>query len=87
MSESTHRLEWSADGCERIEAKIQRIENLAYNGIFAEECRASRFQQIGMEAKQLRQILREALLIVPVKGGGGDSPARAVTDVAEVARL
>jgi len=74
MNEVTHRTELTADGYEKIEAKIQKIENLAYNGVFAEESRTSRFQQIGMEIKQLRQILRDVLLIVHVTDGGkGDA--------------
>jgi len=70
----THRTELAEDGYAKIEAKIQKIENLAYNGVFAEASRASRFQQIGMEVKQLRQILREVLIIVPVaEGTKGDA--------------
>jgi len=74
VAAATHRTELAEDGYAKIEAKIQKIENLAYNGVFAEVSRASRFQQIGMEAKQLRQILCEVLVIVPVaKGTKGDA--------------
>ena len=76
MSVITHKTELSEDGLEKIEAKIQKIENLAYNGIFAQESRTARFHQISLEVKQLRQILRDVLLIVPVQdaaGGKGDA--------------
>ena len=75
MSEVTHKTELSKDGMEKIEAKIQRIENLAYNGLFTQESRTSRFHQIGLEVKQLRQILRDVLLIVPVPADDGKGDA------------
>jgi len=73
-----YKTELTADGYEKIEAKILRIENFANTGVFTEDCRTSRFQQIVFEAKQLRQILRDVLLIVPVAdaapaSGGGDA--------------
>ncbi|MCL2722203.1 MAG: hypothetical protein FWD47_12815 [Treponema sp.] len=61
------KIELTEDGYEKIEARIQTIENLASNGIFAEESRTSRFYQIVSETKKLRQILRDVLLIVPAK--------------------
>jgi hypothetical protein len=76
MNEATYKTELKKDGYEKIEAQIQKIENLANNGIFAEESRNSRFYQIVSEAKRLRQILRDVLLIVPaaVKSDGeGDA--------------
>jgi len=73
----THRTELAADGYEQIEAKIQEIENLAYNGVFSTGSVTSRFQEIGSAAKQLRLILRDVLLIVPTEegaaGGKGDA--------------
>jgi len=71
-------LELTADGFEKIEAKIQKIENLANTGIFEEVSRASRFQTIVSEAKQLRKILTDVVLIVPATAaaptsGGGDA--------------
>jgi hypothetical protein len=66
MQKITYRTEMAKDGYEKIEAKIQKIENLASNGIFAEESRNSRFYQIVSEAKKLRQTVRDVLLIVPV---------------------
>jgi hypothetical protein len=66
----------SADGYEKIDARIQKIENLANNGIFAEESRNARFYQIVSEAKKLRQVLREVLYLVPTiesKCAGGDA--------------
>jgi len=68
--ESTHKTELSKDGYEKIEARIQKIENLANNGIFAEESRNARFYQIVSEAKKLRQVLREELVIVPTVSNG-----------------
>ncbi|MCL2210198.1 MAG: hypothetical protein FWC19_06460 [Treponema sp.] len=72
MSEVTYKTELSADGFEKIEIKIQNIENMANKGIFDEESRTSRFQQIVFETRQLRQVLRNVLLIVPA-GGKGDA--------------
>jgi hypothetical protein len=65
MEKVTYRTELAEDGYERIEAKIQKIENLANNGIFANESRNSRFYQIVSETKKLRQIVNEVLLLVP----------------------
>jgi len=75
MSEKKHRTELSAEGNEKIEAKIQRIENLANAGIFNEVSRTSRFQQIVLETKQLRQILRDVLMIVPENSASGGGEA------------
>jgi len=71
-------VELSANGFEKIEAKIQKIENLANTGIFDEVSRSSRFQTIVHESKQLRQILRDELMIVPAPAaapasGGGEA--------------
>jgi hypothetical protein len=66
----------STDGYEKIDARIQKIENLANNGIFAAESRNARFYQIVSEAKKLRQVLREVLYLVPTiesKRVGGDA--------------
>jgi len=68
----THKTELAAEGYERIEAKIQKIETLAHNGIFAQESRTARFHQISLEVKQLRQILRDVLLIVPAHNAADD---------------
>jgi len=65
MSNRTHRLELADDGYEKIEAKLQKIENLANGGIFSETSRTSRFHTIWSEVKKLRQLLTEVLLIVP----------------------
>ena len=72
MSTLVHKTELASDGLEKIEAKIQKIEALAYNGIFAQESRTSRFHQISLEIKQLRQILRDVLLIVPAHNAADD---------------
>ena len=78
MSEAIHRTELTADGYEKIEASIQKIEDLAYTGVFNTGSVTSRFYQISNETKHLRQILREVLFIVPApgaapSGGNGDA--------------
>jgi len=65
MAKVTYRTELAEDGYEKIEAKIQKIENLANNGIFANESRNNRFYQIVSETKKLRQIVNEVLILVP----------------------
>jgi len=67
MSEVTFKMELAKDGYEKIEAEIQAIENLAADGVFSypTENAPKKCQQIIFEAKKLRQILRDALLIVP----------------------
>jgi len=75
MSEITYRTELSKDGYEKIEAKIQRIEDVAYNGLYTADDRASRFHQIVSEVKKLRQVLREVLLIVHESSAGGEGDA------------
>jgi len=72
------KTELSPDGYEKIDGKIQEIEDLACSGIFIDQNRASLFQKIVSETKLLRQTLREVLLIVPdaphaVSGGKGDA--------------
>jgi len=76
MTSTSHRTELAENGYEKIETKIQTIENLAQNGIFSAESRNSRFYQIVLEIKKLRQVLREVLLIVPntiCKNAEGDA--------------
>ncbi|MCL2175004.1 MAG: hypothetical protein FWB73_03055 [Treponema sp.] len=76
MSEIKHKTELTADGYEKIEAKIQKIEDIANNAVFSKVGISSSFQQITLEAKQLRQILREVLIIVPAAApasGGGEA--------------
>ena len=68
VAEATHRTELSNDGYAKIEAKIQAIEALAYEGFFSQKSSMSQFQQILSETKKFRQILNEVLLIVPVNG-------------------
>jgi len=70
MADSSYRIELAEGGYEKIEAKIQNIENLANNGIFAKESVNARFFQIVSEAKRLRQTLRETLIIIPAGSGG-----------------
>lgn len=76
MKKVSHRTELAKNGAEKIEAKIQEIENLAYEGVFSDKNAVSRFQLIVSETKKLRQIARDAFLIVPIntvafKGKGG----------------
>jgi hypothetical protein len=76
MTEVTPKIEIAKDGYAKIDVTIQKIENLASNGIFAEESRNSRFYQIVLETRKLRQVLRDVLLIVPdvvCKNGNGDA--------------
>ena len=76
MSEIKHKTELTADGYEKIEAKIQKIEDIANNAVFSKVGITSSFQQITLEAKQLRQILREELIIIPAvstPNGEGDA--------------
>jgi hypothetical protein len=66
----------SPDGYERIEERIQKIEDLANNGIFTAESRTALFYQLVSESKKLRQVLREVLFYVPTiesKRVGGDA--------------
>jgi len=69
MSEITHKTELAKDGYEKIEARIQAIENLANDGVFAYPCENApkKCQQIVLEAKKLRRILRDVLFIVPAE--------------------
>ena len=60
------RTELSKDGYAKIEARIQEIEDTAYEGAFSDKNAVWCFQQIVSEAKKLRQTLREVLMIVPV---------------------
>jgi len=70
------KIELAPDGYEKIDAAIQGIENLAYEGVFSDKNAASRFQQLAGETKKLRQILREAMLLVPgAAAGGGEGDA------------
>jgi hypothetical protein len=59
------KIELADDGYEKIDVRIQEIENLAYEGVFSDKNTVSRFQQIASETKKLRQMLREVLLLVP----------------------
>jgi len=59
------KIELAENGYETINAKILAIEDLAMAGMFTDKDTISRFQQIVSEIKQLRQTLREVLLIVP----------------------
>ena len=78
MCESKYKTELTADGYEKIEAKIQNLENIANQGCFDDVDPRALFMQIRGEAKQLRQILRDVLLIVPAPAaasasGGGEA--------------
>jgi signal transduction histidine kinase len=69
MTVTPHRTELAKDGYERIEARIQEIERLAYDGMFSERNTVSSFQKIVSEAKNLRQTLREVFIYVPPSAG------------------
>jgi len=61
------QIEWTENGYEKIEAQIQAIEDLAYEGIFShpEKEAPKKCQRITMELKKLRQIVLEAMIHVP----------------------
>jgi hypothetical protein len=69
------KIELREDGYEKIEERVQAVENLANEGIFAYPDKApEKCRQIVLETKKLRQALREALLIVPdAHAGKGDA--------------
>ena len=72
------KTELASGGYEKIDARIQNIENFANSGVFASRNAVSLFQKIISEAKLLRQTLREVLLLVPDTrpadtGGNGDA--------------
>ena len=69
------KLELVSDGYERLEAGIQEIENLAFDGVFTDKDMAKRFQQITAETKKLRQTLREVLVINPHAQAEGSDAA------------
>jgi hypothetical protein len=72
----TFKTELVEGGYAKIDAKVQSIEALAYEGVFSDKDTVSRFQQIISEAKKLRQTLREVLHLVPAFGSkhaGGDA--------------
>ena len=59
------KFELEPDGYERIDAVIQEIENTAADGAFSGKGAVSRFHQISLGVKKLRQTLLEVLLINP----------------------
>jgi hypothetical protein len=75
-------IELTDDGYEKIMDEIQRIEDIACEGIFprqaADELKDAhkKFQSILSEVKNLRQVLLENLVIVPMKNGP-DEPSAA----------
>jgi len=70
-------IELSHDGYEKIEAQIQAIEDLAYDGVFSNGGAPGICQKITLEAKKLRQIVREVTILVPdavkAPAGGGSA--------------
>jgi hypothetical protein len=60
-------IELSPDGYAKIDAQIQAIEDLAQEGVFSFPCEEApkKCQQIMLEAKTLRQIVLEVMLLVP----------------------
>jgi hypothetical protein len=61
------KVELRSDGYEQIDARIQAIENLATDGVFSLDDAPKFCQQIILETKNLRQILRKVLVFVPEK--------------------
>jgi len=70
MNNATFKIQLTEDGFEKIEERIQKIENLANNGIFAKENGIASLYQIASEAKNLRQLMRNVLVIVPAVSNG-----------------
>jgi hypothetical protein len=69
-------IELSEGGYEKIDAQIQVIEDLAYDGMFSNGEAPKKCQQITLEIKKMRQILREILVLVPApKAPGGEGSA------------
>jgi hypothetical protein len=56
-----------SDGYEKIDARIQAIENLANDGVFSLNDAPKFCQQILLETKKFRQILRKVLIFAPDK--------------------
>jgi len=69
------RLELGPDGYEKIDAGIQAVEDIAYEGVFDSRGAASRFRQIVAEIRKLRQIVREAVIIDPAAEAAGTEAA------------
>ncbi|MDR2924271.1 MAG: hypothetical protein LBU85_13155 [Treponema sp.] len=71
------KIELCKDGYEKIEERIQAIENFANEGVFAYPLKTApeKCQQIVFETKKLRQVLRDVLYLVPdtVQVGEGDA--------------
>ena len=59
------KIELSRDGYERIDAWINAVEELAYDGVFSNGGAPDRCRQITLETKKLRQLLREVVILVP----------------------
>jgi hypothetical protein len=58
------KIELSEGGYEKIDAQIQAIEELAFDGVLSRREEApKRCQQIIQETRKIRQILREVLLL------------------------
>jgi hypothetical protein len=75
-------LEMKKNGYEKLDRKIQEIEGHASAGIYTDNDIKSmtlRFQQIAREARSLRQIMREIILMVPEQSSKGDAAITAGT--------
>jgi len=68
------KIELCSDGYEKIDARIQAIENLATDGVFSLNDAPKKCQQIILETKNLRQVLRNVMSFVP------DAPALAINE-------
>ena len=65
MKKVLNTIELAEGGYVKLEGKILDIEKLAHEGMFSDKDAVSRFQEIFSEAKNLRQLMREVLLISP----------------------
>ena len=62
------KLELRSDGFEQIEASIQEIENLAWEGyenLQSQSKAAVKLRQIAANARELREALKEVVIIDP----------------------
>ena len=62
---TTHKIELTKDGYEKLESRIQEIEDLASSGMFSDKDVTQRFQELVLSVKKLRQTIRDVFFIVP----------------------
>ena len=65
------RMELLESDYQKIRASLQRIENMAWGGVFSIKEATTTLYKIGAEARTVRQALHGALPAKPVQGEGG----------------